>query len=363
MKTRVGILFGGKSAEHEISIKSAINVHHALDLERFEPVLIYIDKQGKWKYLKAIEDLSSEALGESGDNRVILSMGETESPSDETADLRHRVDVIFPVLHGPLGEDGSVQGLLELLGVPYVGSGILGSAVGMDKEVMKRLLRDAGIAIARFEVVTSADLSQFNEQLTVKNLGMPLFVKPANMGSSVGVSKVTDAAELKDAIVQALKFDTKVLIEEAIQGTEIECAVLGNEHPEASTIGRIAPVSDDFYSYDAKYVNDHGADYEVPAAIPETALEAARATALASYKVLCCEGMTRVDMFMQPDCSIVLNEVNTIPGFTKISMYPKLWQASGIGYTELVSRLIELAQERFTARQNLQTTYDGDEKA
>ena len=357
MKIRVGILLGGKSAEHEISILSAKNVVAALDKTRFEPVLIYIDKLGRWGYVASVDDMDAPSFEGGVKSPVVLALGDTDIPSVDTSDIRGCVDVVFPVLHGPLGEDGSTQGLLELLNLPYVGPGVLGSAVGMDKEVMKRLLRDAGIATARYEVITASTRAQLNSELIIKNLGLPLFVKPANMGSSVGVSKVMDAAHLEGAVDEALKYDTKALIEEAIDGSEIECAVLGNTQPEASEIGRISPVSDDFYSYDAKYIDAEGAVLEIPARMSAGAKAAAQATALKTVQALCCEGMTRVDMFLRPDDTVYVNEVNTIPGFTKISMYPKLWGASGLGYTDLVSRLIELAFERFEARQSLHTSH------
>ncbi len=358
MKTRIGILFGGKSAEHEVSIQSAANVVNALDKEQFEPVLIFIDQSGVWHYVPSIESVlaSEHETSSEADDRLIISLGSTSEPADSNNDILQRVDVIFPVLHGPMGEDGSIQGMFELLGVPYVGSGILGSAVGMDKEVMKRLLRDANISIAQFKVVTKDDLDTLNEDEIVGELGLPLFVKPANMGSSVGVSKVDEGTGLTAAVHEALKFDTKVLIEEAITGSEIECAVLGNTHPEASAIGRIAPRPGDFYSYEAKYIDEDGAVLEIPAQISEEAQRNAQAVALKTYKTLGCEGMTRVDMFLRDDDSIVVNEVNTIPGFTKISMYPKLWDVSGLGYTELITRLIELAIERFETRRQLQTS-------
>jgi len=345
-KLRVGILCGGKSAEHEISLQSAKNVLQAIDKQRFEPVLIGIDKQGIW-HINHNEDLLDEAVltSQTNDTRGTLL------PNDQA------LDVIFPVLHGPLGEDGATQGYLELINIPYVGSGVLGSAIGMDKDVMKRLLRDADIAITDFEVVTAADLDSLQADDVVKKLGLPLFVKPANMGSSVGVSKVDSADALKTAIQEALHFDLKVLIEKAVVGDEIECAVLGNTNPRASVIGRIIPKQGNFYSYKVKYIDEDGAALEIPANIPQELAERAQATALHTFKVLACEGMARVDMFARQDGTILVNEVNTIPGFTKISMYPKLWEASSLSYTELITQLITLALERFEARQKLQTNY------
>jgi D-alanine-D-alanine ligase len=229
----------------------------------------------------------------------------------------------------------------------------------MDKDAMKRLLRDTGIAVARFVTVQSPQLDDSATDASIDQLGFPLFVKPANMGSSIGVSKVTSRQELAKAINAARMFDTKVLVEEAIVGDEIECAVLGNDEPKASIIGRVIPRQDGFYSYKAKYIDETGASLEMPAAISTDSAEKARQTALAAFRALNCEGMSRVDMFMRPDGTIVVNEINTIPGFTKISMYPKLWEMSGITHTNLITQLIHLAIERFERRQRLQTSYDG----
>ena len=358
MKKRIGILFGGKSAEHEVSIRSAINVASALDLERFEPVPIYIDKQGEWLYVPTVESVL-ESTYES--KNVSLSLGTSKSGDSLEADLLNHVDVIFPVLHGPLGEDGSVQGLFNLIEVPFVGPGILSSAVGMDKDVAKRLLRDSGITVARFRVISATEFASTNAEEIVQELGLPMFVKPANMGSSVGVSKVDTLEAFNSAAKEALRFDTKIVIEEAIVGAEIECAVLGNETPKASVIGKIVPQTDDFYSYDAKYIDMGGATLELPALISEEATKNAQELAIKVYKVLGCEGMTRVDMFLRDDNTIVVNEINTIPGFTNISMYPKLWEASGVSYTELTTTLIDLAIERFEVRRNLETSYETTE--
>jgi len=362
-KIRVGILFGGKSAEHEVSLQSARNVLQAMDAQQFEPVLIGIDKHGKWHAApgrQALQDGDLARLLTDGKDAPTPRNAEDNDQAQQLvttggASALTTLDVVFPVLHGPLGEDGSMQGFLELAGIPYVGPGILGSAIGMDKDVMKRLLRDAGIPVTDF-VTLAARPATARAQELANQLGLPLFVKPANMGSSVGVSKVTSVADLPAAVAAALQFDTKVLVERAIIGDEIECAVLGNDAPEASVIGRVIP-NDGFYSYEAKYLDENGAVLEIPAKLPKAATENARRTAVETFKVLACEGMSRVDMFAQPDGTIVVNEINTIPGFTKISMYPKLWEATGVSYTELITRLINLAIERFERRQKLQTTY------
>jgi D-alanine-D-alanine ligase len=266
-----------------------------------------------------------------------------------------QIDVAFPILHGPMGEDGTVQGFLRLANIPFVGSGVLGSAVGMDKDVMKRLLRDSGVPIGSFISLSDEEpRPTFSE--VVSRLGLPFFVKPANMGSSVGVSKVTDEAGYGIALEQAFAFDMKILIEEFISGREIECSVLGNSKPIASVIGEIKS-SHDFYSYEAKYLDEKGAVLEIPAPLPVEVAERARRLAIRTFKALSCEGLGRVDMFLKQSGEVLVNEINTIPGFTKISMYPKLWEASGITYTELIDKLIELAIERFAKEKKLRTSY------
>jgi D-alanine-D-alanine ligase len=264
------------------------------------------------------------------------------------------VDVVFPILHGPFGEDGTIQGFLKLADIPFVGPGVLGSAVGMDKDAMKRLLRDAGIPIGKFITVKSHEQApSFAEIETV--LGKPFFIKPANMGSSVGISKVNDEAHYGSAIKDAFQYDIKIIIEEFIPGREIECAVLGNEEPAASVPGEIIP-SHEFYSYDAKYLDENGAALEIPAKIDEKTKKRIQELAIKTFHALCCEGLSRVDFFLKEDGEIIVNEINTMPGFTRISMYPKMWEASGITYTELISRLIELAISRHEKEHVLKTS-------
>jgi len=316
-KIKVAVLFGGKSAEHEVSLQSAANVIKALDKSKYEITPIKINKDGKFK-LNIVENF----------------------------------DVVFPVMHGPFGEDGSMQGLLKLAGVPFVGPGVLGSAVGMDKDVMKRLFRDAGIPIGKFITLKTNDKINFNK--IKKELGLPLFVKPANMGSSVGVSKVRNEKELQKAAKEAFKFDTKIVVEENIPGREIECAVLGNDYPMASIPGEII-ANQDFYSYDAKYI-DTGSVAEIPAKINAKTKKQIQELAIKVFQVLNCEGLSRVDFFLKKDGKVIVNEINTIPGFTNISMYPKLWEASGIPAPKLIDRLIELAIERFEKEKKLQTS-------
>ena len=267
------------------------------------------------------------------------------------------VDVVLPVLHGSYGEDGTIQGLLKLLNIPFVGCSVLGSAMGMDKDVAKRLWRDAGIAVAKWKCVTKNDLADLNFESVKKELGLPMFVKPANAGSSVGVSKVTSAEEFKAALDEAFLFDRKVLIEEGIKGREIEVAVLGNENVIASVPGEVIP-QDSFYSYKAKYIDEKGALLSAPAQLSDGEIKNVQAQAIKAFKVLCCEGLSRVDFFLKENGEFILNEINTLPGFTSISMYPKLWQLTGIEYPELIDRLISLAIERHTEETQLKTNYE-----
>jgi D-alanine-D-alanine ligase len=355
-KTRVIVLFGGRSAEHEVSLLSARNVLAALDRERFEPVLIGIDKQGRWR---RESERTLEAA--SGDPRLLALDAKAQAITVEEGLAGE--DVVFPVLHGTYGEDGTVQGMLELAGVAYVGSGVLGSAIGMDKDVAKRLLRDAGIPVVDFRVITAAE-ERASPELAAAHaaeLGYPLFVKPANAGSSVGVSKVHEPAALGAALRAALAFDRKALLERAVDAREIECAVLGNDEPRASVPGEIiVRHPDGFYSYDAKYVDADGAVWQIPAALSPSETARVQDLAALTFRVLELAGMARVDFFLERRTgALYVNEVNTIPGFTAISMYPKMWEASGMSARELVSRLIDLAIERHQARRALLTAVPG----
>lgn len=385
-KIRVGVIFGGKSPEHEVSLQSAKNVIAALDTEKYEPVLIGIDKEGKWhrslpaasaaqagqgaEYLLNSENPKLIALNKRSAQEVGLTTGEKSGLLVLKNYQTEVLDVVFPVLHGSLGEDGTVQGLLKLLDIPFVGPGVLGSAIGMDKDVQKRLLQAAGIPVAKFVTARAEQKGDFAFAKVQKALGMPLFVKPANAGSSVGVHKVKKEADFAAAIADAFKYDSKILIEEGIDGREIECAVLGNEEPIASVPGEIKP-NHEFYSYEAKYIDENGAVCEIPAKLPKALTKKVQETALAAFKVLECEGMSRVDMFVTGVSSppfkggelkrgfgrVLVNEINTIPGFTKISMYPKLFAASGIPYGELIDRLIELALARAKREKRIATNF------
>jgi len=352
-KIRVAILFGGRSAEHEISILSARNVLQALDRTRYEPVLIGIDKAGRWLLQEETALLQS-----AGDPRhVAIHAGPAASLGLPATDPVGRgsgpIDVIFPVMHGTHGEDGAVQGVFEVAGLPFVGAGVLGSAIGMDKDVMKRLLREAGIPVADFRTIRRPrfDADPTGICAGLEELGMPVFTKPANAGSSVGIRKVSRFEDLEPAIRHAFEFDSKVLVEAAIDGREIELAVLDGDPVRVSVPGEVVVTHrDGFYSYDAKYLDEHGATLELPAKLSAADTARAQALALRTFDVLDCEGMARVDLFLRSDGSWFVNEINTLPGFTAISMYPKLWALSGIGPTELVSRLIELALLRHRRR-------------
>lgn len=363
-KINVGILFGGKSTEHEVSLQSAKNVIDAIDKDKYDITLLGIDKTGQWflnnssHFLLNSNNPKSIALDKT-DKEVVLVPGNANQQllcvSDKSES--RSVDVVFPVLHGAYGEDGTVQGLLKLAGIPFVGAGVLGSAVGMDKDVAKRLLRDAGISNAKFLVCHKWDQQALNFDEVSQYLGLPLFVKPANAGSSVGVSKVKNKEQFLQAIDKAFEYDNKLLLEEFIDGRELECAVLGNENPIASSVGEII-AQHEFYSYEAKYIDENGAVLQIPAKISDEIAKKIQDAAIHTFKVLCCEGMARVDVFLTKDNQVVVNEINTIPGFTKISMYPKLWEVSGISYTELIDKLIQLALERQGREKNLKTSYE-----
>lgn len=363
-KIKVAVIFGGRSAEHEISLQSAKNVIESLDKDRFDPVLIGIDRTGRW-FLneKSIHLLNTDnttmiqmadqkneiALTPTGINSKLININNNTDISN--------IDVIFPVLHGPFGEDGTIQGLAKMANIPCVGAGIPGSAIGMDKDIMKRLLRDAGIQTAKFITMTKDTKKSYAYNLIVKQLGKDFFVKPANLGSSVGINKVKDKAGYAKAVEEAFNYDNKIIIEEQITGKEIECAILGNENPIASVAGEIIP-TDDFYSYNAKYIDENGANLVIPAKISDKLLKKVQEISLKTFRTLECRGMARVDMFITHTDEIIINEINTIPGFTKISMYPKLWEYSGIPYQELITKLILLAIEDFENREKLKITVD-----
>jgi D-alanine-D-alanine ligase len=381
-KIRVGVLFGGRSSEHEVSLRSALTVMSAMDPSRYEVVPIGIGRDGKW-YLKndamrMLKDATPKlaALKRGGtpvsilphpDSRALVPIPESAKHSRRThgrrtAQIPGPLDVVFPVLHGTYGEDGTVQGLLDLAGIPCVGAGVLGSAIGMDKDTQKRLLRDAGLPVVRYFAVTSSanDDEPGIARSLANKLGYPVFVKPNALGSSVGIAKVKRPENLDAAVRNALQYDRKVLIEAACVGREFECAVLGNDRPEASIVGEIIVKGHhEFYSYESKYVDPGGSETKIPASLPTEASERVRSLAVTAFNALSLRGMARVDFLARSDLSeMFVNEVNTIPGFTAISMYPKLWEASGLPLSKLIDRLIELALEEHRARAALKFTYD-----
>ena len=344
--TTVLVLCGGQSPEHEISLRSARNVVEALDRKLFSPVIIGIDHDGNWHLLDEVP--STKRIH--ANNKVQIEPG--------TRNLIHgsksiSFDVVFPVLHGPNGEDGAVQGLLQLLGLPYVGSDILGSAIAMDKDVAKTLLEASGLTVAKGKTLNRNDVPTFEE--LKEEFGTPLFVKPANMGSSVGVHKVSNHDQFKSALLDAFQFDSKVLVEEAIVGREIECAVLGLSEIKVSSPGEIRSAEE--YSFEEKYSDSSGTQLDIPAiGINPELLATIKKTAEKAFLALQCSIMSRVDMFLTSEDKIIVNEINTIPGFTSISMYPKLWENEGLSYSDLVTELIELAVERHEAKNMLRRT-------
>ena len=353
-KLRVGVIFGGRSGEHEVSIASAASIFKHLDPARYDAVPIRIEKDGRWVLTGKAPTAISAA--------EVLKQTATEAlqPVEPTAALnRSGVDVVFPVLHGPYGEDGTVQGLLELANVPYVGCGVLASAAGMDKAVMKMLFAARGLTVGPYLVVLRWEWASKRATIVEQvagTLGYPVFVKPANLGSSVGISKAKTAGELDTAMALALQYDRKIVIEAAVpDAREIECAVLGNDHPEASVPGEIVP-SREFYDYEAKYL-DEGSQPLIPAPLDETQTAAVRRMAIEAFRAVDCSGLARVDFLMaRASGEMFVNEVNTLPGFTTISMYPKMWEASGLAYPHLLDRLIELALERHREKQLLRTS-------
>jgi len=371
-KLRIGVIYGGRSGEHEISLASAAAVFQNLDRHRYEPVAIRIEKDGRWtlprkppSLMKASDaiEAAKAAVDDSGREAHLVAHpgGDTLLTIDRQrpAVSGLSLDVVFPMLHGPYGEDGTVQGLLELANVPYVGAGVLASAVGMDKGTMKLVFAARGLPIVDYEVVLKRDWKRDPRSVmntVVARLGFPVFVKPANLGSSVGISKAKHATELRTAIDLAAEFDRKVVVEAAVpDAREIECSVLGNDDPEASLPGEVIP-SREFYDYEAKYI-DNGSKLVIPAELRPEQTESVRTLAVAAFKAIDCAGMARVDFLLAGDSGLLyLNEVNTIPGFTTISMYSKMWAASGLEYPALLDRLIALALERHAEKQQLRTS-------
>jgi D-alanine-D-alanine ligase len=371
-KLRVGLLYGGKSGEHEVSLLSAASILKAIDRTRFDVILIGINKQGGWLTGSAAELLlgqptpASLPLDAASATGVAPCVETAVSPEVAILDSQ-RLDVVFPVLHGTFGEDGTIQGLFDLVGIPYVGSGVLGSAAGMDKDAMKALFRAAKLPLVKHVTLLRSEWKASPRKHTARieaALSYPIFVKPANLGSSVGISKVHDRKELAPAMELAARYDRKIVLEQGVGGKrnkarELEVAVLGNESPVASVVGEIIP-GKEFYDYEDKYLST-GSVPIIPAKLTKAETKQIQAMAVAAFRACDLSGLSRVDFLMEPSARrrIYLNEVNTMPGFTSISMYPKLWQASGIGYTELITKLIELALERHADR--AQTTFEREE--
>jgi len=360
-RLRVGVIFGGRSGEHEVSLASAASVIRALDPEKYEAVPIGIGKDGRWFIGTPAQKMLPEVLRQG--HRVMLSADPSVGallPLEDRAAGSQRVDVIFPVLHGTFGEDGTVQGLLDLAGLPYVGSGVIGSAVGMDKDMAKRLFLQAGLPTGDFLAILRSEWEKGRERIlkaVAKKFRFPVFVKPASLGSSVGMTKVHKREELAAALDLAAEFAQKILVERNIRGREIEVSVLGNDEPEASIPGEIIPHRE-FYDYTAKYLEE-GTRLEIPAKLTKTLVRRFQEYAVRAFRCLECRGMARVDFFLEkPSGRIYLNEINTIPGFTSISMYPKLWEASGVPYRELIDRLIQLALAENREKQRTKYTIE-----
>jgi D-alanine-D-alanine ligase len=353
MKLNLGLIFGGRSGEHEVSLQSARSIANAVDQDKYNLFLLAVDKSGNWfladgtDYLDHADDPSKIRLKVRSEQQVALVPKGNSNRILKMSNGREMgsLDVAFPIIHGTFGEDGSLQGFMSMLNLPCVGADVLGSAIGMNKWVSKQLFIRAEVSVADYLLADgSTDMEQL-VQLSIKKFSLPVFVKPASSGSSVGVSKASTKDELKAAVIKALRYDNHVLIEEAIKGREIECAILGNDKLLASVPGEIIP-RHSFYSYEAKYIDAEGARLDMPADLPYEISVRVQEIAQKSYKALSCSGMARVDMFLKENGELVMNEINTLPGFTKISMYPKLMDLSGVPFTELINRLVDLAIEK-----------------
>lgn len=347
------IICGGQSAEHEVSLLSAKNVLNAASKEKYAITVLYISKSGQWYHLQNAEQLSPELaqtnLAETLEP-ITLNFADHTHPWQSIDGKRHYpCDIVFPVMHGTRGEDGTLQGLFEMLNVAYVGAGVLGSAICMDKHTAKCLLRQAGVPTNDWQLLTKENRANYSYDQLAKQFGPVMFLKPANLGSSVGISKVRNANEFRQGLQEAFKYDHRVIVEPHVQSREIECSVLGNEKPVASIPGEIVPIHE-FYSYEAKYLDPEGAKVITPADLSDKQIDEVQQLSIKAYQALACEGMARVDFFMTKD-AIMINELNTLPGFTNISMYPKNWDVSGIKYAELIDRLINLGLNRHEQQQ------------
>ena len=358
MKKKILLIFGGRSSEHEVSVNSAKNIFKAIDKSKFEMVLAGISKQGTW-YRLSEEQLNTVASINDNDfdkKQCVALVSYFEKPTliEMESHVRHSIDAAFPIIHGTNGEDGTLQGLLKMANIPFVGCDVLSSAINMDKEFMKQALTSGGVPNSKYMVLHRSEKPSFAD--ITKKLGLPFFIKPANAGSSVGVHKVKSEAEFADKIKDSFSYDHKVIAEEFIQGQELECSVKGlNSSPVASVAGELI-VKHEFYSYEAKYLDDNGAEIVIPARITPEKMKEIQAMAVKAYQVSACDGLARVDFFLQPDGRLIVNELNTLPGFTKISMYPKMWEATGLKYSDLITELVNYAFEKFeldsTKKQN-----------
>ena len=367
-KIRLALLYGGRSGEHDVSIASATSVMQAIDREKYDVLPVYLTPEGRW--LPGIEPARLTAGARPAAASVALFSSDPQQPGLlplSEAEVQPRqaqsVDVVFPLLHGTYGEDGTVQGLLELANVPYVGSGVLGSAAGMDKDVMKTLFAAAGLPVVPHLLVRRHEWERqpaVVEDRVLQTLRLPAFVKPANLGSSVGISKVRDASGLSEALDLACRYDRRVLVEQGLDCREFECSVLGNDEPQASVIGEIVP-SREFYDYQAKYSDDESSELRIPADIDAALADSLRAMAVTAFQAVDAAGLARVDFFFETRTGKpYVNEINTLPGFTTISMYPKLWEAGGVSYAQLIDNLVRLAIERHQDRQRSLTVYERD---
>ncbi len=364
-KLRVGVIFGGRSGEHEVSLRSAESIINAIDKDKYDVVPIGVTKEGRWLTAGDATALLPQAVMDSKSQRTVTIVGDpTRSglmrlDGSEPHLSTEQLDVVFPVLHGTYGEDGAIQGLLEMAGVPYVGCGVLASAAGMDKIVMKRLFEQAGLAVTEYECFLRSDWEREPDAVIARinrALGLPVFVKPANLGSSVGISKAANNSELRDAISDAARYDRRLIVERAVAGREIEVSVLGNDNPIASLPGEVI-VGREFYDYEDKYV-DGVSRTEVPANLPKETIERIQRDAICAFTAIDGAGLARVDFFVEKGSGrVIINEINTMPGFTAISMFPKMWEASGVSYRELIDRLINLAIERHADRSRNLTSY------
>lgn len=343
---RIGVIFGGRSGEHEVSLLSAASVIEAIDRNKYQVVMIGITREGQWKlYLGELSEIPSGAWEETAEDITV-------------SQLKDLADFIFPVLHGPYGEDGTIQGLFEMLDMPYAGCGVLASALCMDKVSAKKIFEEAGLPTSGYKLVYSEDLAEHMEEIIADieaELPYVMFVKPSNMGSSVGISKVRNADELRQALLLAAKCDRRIIIEEGIDCREVETGVIGNHKPQVAAVGEIVAKLD-FYDYTAKYTDDSGTEISIPAQLPKLTYEKIRTLAKEAYRACDCSGFSRIDFFVDKKTGeVYINEINTIPGFTKYSMFPKMWEEMGVGFTELIERIVEFGYERYYAKNNRQT--------